>query len=60
MFAPLLHSHELPAEAVNTTLNPWQKVVGPPAETDAVGTGLTVTVVAGEVLTQLPVVTVTE
>ena len=60
MVAPLLHNQELPAEAVNTTFNPWQKLVAPLAETLAVGTGFTATVVAGEVLTQVPVVTVTE
>ena len=41
------------------TLPPWQKVVGPLAVILAVGTGLTVTEVAAEVLTQLPVVTCT-
>jgi hypothetical protein len=58
--APLLQSHELPAEAVSTTFNPWQKVVEPPAEMLAAGTGFTVTGVAVEVLVQLPVVTCTE
>ena len=58
--APLLHNQELPAEAVNTTLNPWQKVVAPPAAMLAVGAGFTTTVVDGEVFTQVPVVTVTE
>ena len=52
--APLLHNQVLPAEAVNTTLLPWQNVVVPPAVIFAAGIGFTVTVVAGEVLTQPP------
>ena len=55
----MLQSHELPAEAVSTTLNPWQKVTGPPAVMVATGFGFIVTFTAGEVLIQLPVVTVT-
>ena len=59
--APLLHNHELPAEAVKATVLPWQNVVGPPAVIFAAGIGLTVTVVAGELLTQPPgCVTATE
>ena len=57
--APLLHNQEEPEDAVNKTLCPWQKVVGPPAVMVAAGTWLTVTVTDGEVLLQLPVVTVT-
>ena len=52
--APLLHNHELPADAVKTTVFPWQNVVGPPAVILAAGTGFTVTAVAGELLTQPP------
>jgi hypothetical protein len=57
--APLLHNHELPADAVNTTVFGWQKVMGPPALILAGGSGLTVTEVTGEVLLQVPMVTVT-
>ncbi len=30
--APVLHKLPVASEEVNTTLPPWQKVVGPPAE----------------------------
>jgi len=39
----VLHSHELPALAVNVTLPPGQNVVGPPAVIVAKGNGFTVT-----------------
>lgn len=54
--------HTLPVAMVEvkTTLPPWQKVVGPPAEMVGAGLGLTVTVVVGDVAEQLfPLVTVT-
>lgn len=59
MVAPLLHDQELPAEAVSVTLPPWQNASGPPALIVAVGRGFTVTFVAGDVLVQPEVVTVT-
>jgi len=47
--------------AVNTTLSPAQKVVGPPAEIVGVGRGLTVTPVVVDAAEQpFPSVTVTE
>ena len=45
--SPFDHSHVAPVVpplAVRVTLPPTQNVVGPDAETDAVGTGVTVTV----------------
>jgi hypothetical protein len=46
---------------VNVTLPPEQKVVGPPADTVGVGSGLTVTAVGAEACEQpLASVTVTE
>ena len=59
--APLLHNQDEPAEAVNVTEPPAQKVVGPPAVMLADGNGFTVTTVAAEVAEQLLLfVTVTE
>lgn len=61
MVAPLLHNHELPAEAVNNTDPPVQNVVEPPARIVAVGAGFTVTNVAADVVEQPDaLVTVTE
>ena len=57
--APVLQSHEVPADAVRVTFPPWQNESGPPAEIVAAGRALTVTVMAGEVEVQLPLVTVT-
>jgi hypothetical protein len=57
--APLLHNHELPADAVSTTLFPSQKVVGPPAVMLAAGNEFTVTTVGAEVRLHPPVVTTT-
>lgn len=54
--APVLHSHDAPAEAVRSTLLPVQKLVGPLAVIVGV---LTVTVVAEEVPVQPLVVTAT-
>ncbi len=48
-----------PAFAVKTTESPEQKVVGPPAEIVAVGSGFTVTVVTLEVVGQAACVTTT-
>ena len=53
--APLLQSHELPADAVSVTLLFEQNVVGPPAVIVAAGFGLTVTVTGAEVPVQPPV-----
>ena len=58
MVAPLLHNHELPAEAFNVTVFGWHTVVGPDADADAVGFGLTVTAITLVVLVQVDVVTV--
>ena len=59
--APLLHNHEFPVEAVNTTLLPSQKVVAPFAVMSATGNWLTVTAVEAETSVQPPAcVTVTE
>jgi hypothetical protein len=59
--AALLHNHELPADAVSTTLPPWQMARGPPAVILAAGVGFTTTVVTGELLIQpLACVTATE
>ena len=44
--APLLQLYTEPLLAVNITLFPWQKVVGPPAVTVAAGTELNVRVTA--------------
>jgi hypothetical protein len=61
--APLDHKYVLPATtglALNVTEPPWQKVNGPLAKIFAVGSGLTVTIVAAEVFEQpAAVVTVT-
>ena len=57
--APLLHNQLLPADAVRTTLPGSQKLSGPFTVIVAVGNGFTVTVVADEVLLQVPVVTIT-
>lgn len=46
-----------PEDAVNTTLSPWQKVVGPPAVMTGLtveGTMLAVTAVLGEMQPLLP------
>ena len=59
MVAPLLQFHEFPADAVNTTFPPWQNATAPPAVTVAVGNGLTVTLMADEVVVHPLVVTVT-
>ena len=59
MVAPLLHSQELPAEAVRTTLFPWQKLVAPFAVMAAAGNVFTLTTTAAEVLVQVPLVIVT-
>ena len=56
--APLLHNQEVPADAVSITVLGAQITVGPPADTDAVGFGLTVTAIALVVLVQVDVVTV--
>lgn len=42
--APLLHNHDVPADAVSITEPPAQNVVGPPAVIVAVGNGFTITV----------------
>ena len=47
--APVDHNQDVPALAVNVTLPPLQKVVGPPAEMVAVGFEFTVTAVTVEV-----------
>ena len=58
--APVLHNHDVPADAVNVTDPPAQMVVGPPAVTVAVGNGFTVTCVAADVAEHpFPSVTVT-
>lgn len=59
--APVLQLYALPVDAVSVTLPPEQKVVGPEGVIDTLGCGLTIIVVAADVLEQLfPSVTVTE
>jgi len=53
--APLLQSHELPADAVSVTLLLEQNVVGPLAVIVAAGFGFTVTVTGDEMPVQPPV-----
>ena len=50
--APLDQAYDAAVEAVRVTEPPAQNVVGPEAVIDAVGRGLTVTVVAAEVAEQ--------
>jgi hypothetical protein len=50
--APFDQRYELPLDAVSVTLPPAQNVVGPLAVMAALGSGLTVTVVAAEVALQ--------
>ena len=57
--APFDHKYDAPAEEVNVTDPPWQKVVAPLAVIEAVAELTRVTVVAGEVAEQLPLFTVT-
>ena len=57
--APFDQEYVDPAEAVSVTLPPAQNVVGPDALIVAAGSGLTVTVVAGETYWQAALVTMT-
>ena len=52
--APLLHNQDAPADAVSTTLLPWQNAVGPLASTVAVGLAFTTTFTGADVLEQPP------
>ena len=55
----MLQLQVLPAEAANKTLSPSHTRVGVNGVIVATGSGFTVTTVTAEVLTQVPVVTVT-
>ena len=51
--APVLHNHDVPADAVKVTDPPVQNVVGPPAVIVATGNAFIVTTNAGDVNEQL-------
>ena len=58
--APVLHTLPVVSDEVNTTLPPWQKVVGPPGVMEAIGKEFTVTLSEVEAEQLFPSVTVTK